>query len=715
MITHQSSSFIEVPDEAGYRILSRWAAIWIAVALAITLLTLLSPSLPWAVSVPKVLVLPLADWLNAATEWIVNMTQPGFRLLSWLLTQPMVGLQAILGGLPWFFLAVSATVLAWRAESWRLALFAALGSLVTVGLGYWDETMNTLALVGVSVPLSILLGFGFGVFGFALPRIRRPLGVLLDLMQTVPAFAYLIPILLLFGFGPVVGLIASAIYAAPPMVRNTMLGLDRVPEAQIESGEMAGCTPRQLFWQVRVPGAMPQILVGANQTTMQALSMVIIAAIIGGFDDIGWSVLTALRKAQFGQSLLSGLVIVFLAVLIDRITWGFAQQARHRRRAAAPAMVWQRSGVRIATLLGMALVLGLLVPGLNRAPALGLASLAEPLNLWLTDFLAAYGPALAQFKTAVFYYLLMPTRGGLATTVTPFTWGFALSPALITGYWLGVVVLAAVLARRALPLGGLVLFMGWISAYGMTGVPWPALSLFVTVLGVWLGGARMGLLAAASCLYLIVTGLWPHAMLSLYLCGVAVGVSLVAGGVIGGIAAHSRRVSVVVRVLADTLQTMPQFVLLIPFLMVFQVGEFTALLAIIIYAIVPAMRYVEQGLRSVDASVIEAAEQMGCTRGQILTRVRIPLALPVLALGINQTIMFALAMLSIAALVGTQDLGQQVYVALSQANAGQGALAGLAIAVIALLSDRLIHAWIARISARRHVVAPGADDVQPPV
>ena len=145
-------------------------------------------------------------------------------------------------------------------------------------------------------------------------------------MQTVPAFAYLIPLLLLFGFGPVVGLIASAIYATPPMVRNTMLGLDRVPSDISEAGLMSGCTRRQQFWHVEVPTALPQILVGFNQTTMAALSMVIVAAIIGGFEDIGWEVLSSMRKAEFGQSMLSGLVIALLAILIDRLTIGFAKE-----------------------------------------------------------------------------------------------------------------------------------------------------------------------------------------------------------------------------------------------------------------------------------------------------------------------------------------------------------------------------------------------------
>ncbi|MAY45392.1 MAG: glycine/betaine ABC transporter permease, partial [Rhodobacteraceae bacterium] len=288
--------------------------IWVVALVIAALASVLAVKLPGLKTPPAALHLPLDRLIDVVLGAIVDVVKPAVRFLAWLLTQPMLALQAALNGLPWLSVATAFTLLAWAASGPGLAGFTVAGCLVTVVLGYWTEALNTLALVGISVPLAVATGFGLGLLAHRHPRARHAIDVTLDFMQTIPAFAYLIPILLLFGFGPVVGLIASAIYAAPPMVRNTLLGLQRVPEAQVESGLMSGCTDRQLFWQVRLPGAMPQILVGVNQTTMQSLSMVIIAAIIGGFDDIGWAILTALRKAQFGQSLLSGLVIVFLAV-----------------------------------------------------------------------------------------------------------------------------------------------------------------------------------------------------------------------------------------------------------------------------------------------------------------------------------------------------------------------------------------------------------------
>jgi glycine betaine/proline transport system permease protein len=210
------------------------------------------------------------------------------------------------------------------------------------------------------------------------------------------------------------------------------------------------------------------------------------------------------------------------------------------------------------------------------------------------------------------------------------------------------------------------------------------------------GGWRTALFAFAGLAFILVTNLWAPLMRSTYLCGLAVLLCLLIGGALGMWAAHSDRLSAFLRPINDTLQTMPQFVFLIPCLMFFKVGEFTALIAVMLYAIVPPIRYVEFGIRNVRPDVVEAARQMGCTPRQLLWQVKLPLAMPVVMLGLNQTIMAALSMLAIAAMVGTQDLGQRVYIALGKADAGLGLTAGLAISLVAMISDRIIRAWCER-------------------
>tara|TARA_B100001996_G_scaffold186864_1_gene142948 strand:- start:301 stop:888 length:588 start_codon:yes stop_codon:yes gene_type:complete len=181
-------------------------------------------------------------------------------------------------------------------------------------------------------------------------------------------------------------------------------------------------------------------------------------------------------------------------------------------------------------------------------------------------------------------------------------------------------------------------------------------------------------------------------MISVYLCGIAVVFCFVSGTLIGIWAAHNLIVSAIIRPINDTLQTMPLFVILIPFVMLFKIGDFTALLAIIIYAIVPAIRYSEHGIRNLPEHVIEAAQMMGSTKWQLLWQVKIPLALPVIMLGLNQTIMYGIAMLVIAALIGTNGLEQIVFIGLTDGNMGKGFVAGISMAIIAMIVDQMTKA-----------------------
>ena len=300
---------------------------WFAIVLITLALIVAQPHFNWLATYPKDLIVPFADWLNAIMDWLVDYLGWLFMGVSWLLEWPIKGVRLVLQALPWSVTGFLFCLVAYIASGWRLALFTLTSCLYMVIIGYWPESMNTLSLVAISVPMAILFGFGLGVWAFYSRRAERAIMPLLDILQTVPAFAYLLLILMLFGFGTVVGLIASVLYSFPPMVRNTIVGLRRVPAEVIESGLMSGATGRQLFWQVRVSNAKRQLLLGVNQATMASLSMVIIASIIGGTADIGWEVLSQIRKAQFGESLLAGLVIALMAMVIDRVTSGLATQS----------------------------------------------------------------------------------------------------------------------------------------------------------------------------------------------------------------------------------------------------------------------------------------------------------------------------------------------------------------------------------------------------
>ena len=680
--------------DAKPRSLDPSALPWLAVGLMSALAFASRSEVGWLGSFPKGFKAEIVAGINAAMDWFIETFRWLFNAVSWLLEWPMVGLQSLLQWLPWSATLAGIAVLGYAAGGYRLAIFTAASLFYMVVTGYWPESMNTLALVGVSVPLAVALGFGLGVWGYRSTRAERILQPCLDLMQTVPTFAYLIPILLLFGFGPVVGLIASAIYACPPMVRNTMHGLRRIPPDVLESGSMSGTTPSQRFWWVEAPTALPQIMVGVNQTTMAALSMVIIAAIIGGFDDIGWEVLSTMRKAQFGQSLMAGLVIALIAMIMDRISRGFTRREQFLRTGRET--LWQRHGTLMTAIAAMLVLIlaSQAVPQLGSYPKDWRFYPAEGINEALSAIVANYGLFFDDIKKAANFYVLLPIKIGLLNSVRPVTWGFEFTAGLQGAYWVLIAALT-VLGYRLWTWRGAVglLVIGTALFFGLVNTPWPVFFATLSLIAWQAGGWRVTLFAMLSMLFILLTGLWQQAMLSVYLCGAAVAFSFVVGGALGIWAANSQAVSKVIRPVNDTLQTMPQFVYLIPVLFLFQIGDFSALIAVIAYAIVPMIRYTEHGLRGIRPDVLEAARAMGCTERQILFQVRLPMALPEIMLGLNQTIMYGLAMLVIAALVGTRDLGQSVYIALGKADAGEGLVAGLAIALIAMVSDRIIQAW----------------------
>jgi len=596
--------------------------------------------------------------------------------------------------IPWPACAAFVALVSFRATGWGLAFFslAVCGYLLLTG--YWQATMNTMVLVLLAVPISVGIGFVIGIWAFFAPRARTTIEATLDVMQTVPAFAYLIPLLVLFGFGPVVGLFASVIYAVPPMVRNTLLGLRQVPVVIKESSLMSGSTIWQQFWFAEVPSAKPQLLVGLNQTTMAAFSMVIIGSLAGGSDDIGWEVLSAVRQAEFGRSLMSGLVIALVAILIDRITIGFANSQKELPKRTF------RSAPFVAALIG-ALLSGIVLRSLV-GDADWLYGSTQFIHIKLADdlllgFVHDYAPAIEIVKNTAISFVVLPIRIGFANAISPFTWGIELTP-LVIAIYAGLVLMATFMAARVWGWRASLtsLWAGMFLYVGVTTFPWTGLMIAITFFCWRLAGIRYAIFAAAALSFALFSGLWQPMVESLYLCVLAVILCLMIGGALGLWAAHSERVSTVLRPICDALQTMPQFVFLIPALMFFKVGDLTALIAVMLYAIVPPIRYVEHGLRHVPAHVVEAATQVGCTSSQLLWSIKIPLALPTVMLGVNQTIMASLSMLAVAALVGTRDLGQQVYIALGKADAGMGLVAGVMIALIAMVSDRVIRTWCAR-------------------
>ena len=645
---------------------------------------ILSPYAPWLQTWPAAWALPVAEWIGDWLGAFLNAIKPAMRALSWLLGYPMAWANNALTATPWPMLIGLTTALGWYLGGLRMALLGGLGLLFVLATGYWTEGMNTLALVFVSVPLALLMGLTIGIIAAEVPRAKPPILATLDVMQTIPTFAYLTPLLLLFGFGPVVGLIASAIYAAPPMARNTLLALERIEPEVREAAIMAGSTRSQQLFLVELPAGARQIFVGVNQCLMAALSMVIIAAVIGGFEDIGWEVLLTMRKAQFGQAFLAGLVIVVFAIIIDRMS----------ARLSEPRETYDRRV--LVGLLAVAVFATIATLGVLPDPAtLSIFDgTADAVDSAVGDFTATYGTSLDGIKNGAMFYVLLPLRIGLDDAVLPFTWGIQWTPTFSTVLFAAAALAAIALAATGrIGAGILLAIVALTLETGITNLPWPFVLAGAAALGYIAGGPRLAVFSAGLLALILLAGLWERAMLSLYLSGAAVLACAVVGGGLGLLAALSPLAWSLLRPIADMLQTIPLFVFLIPVLMFFQIGEFSAFLAICAYAIVPMIRYTREGIVTTPADLVEAAEASGATPAQILWDVRIPYAAPTILLGLNQTILYAFAMLVIAALIGTTGLGQSIYLALGSADVGLGITAGGAMAILALVADRLVQGF----------------------
>ena len=664
---------------------------WIIIFLITLVLIFLQEEWLWLSKYPRELIVPFSDWINFSMEKFIDTFGWFFLSISWLLSWPIIWAQWFLHSLPWIVVVFLVSFTAYLSSGLLLAFFTLLATFYMVLIGYWEESMNTLALVVISVPMAIVVGFVIGTLGYFSKRAEKIIMPVLDIFQTVPTFAYLLPILLLFGFGTVVGLIASILYSFPPMVRNTMLGLKRVPKDIVESAIMSGANSKQLFWQAMLPSCKRQILLGVNQSTMASLSMVIIAAIIGGTADIGWQVLYYIRKAEVGQSLVVGLVIALMAIIIDRITSGFALRSDHQNKRFKIFNKWKFTNLSMA-IIGSILLLLLanFFLFLDNWPYNLSSWVSSKINFIFDLFVTAFRTEIKLLKTYTLFFIMLPTKIGFQEAISPFTWGFKMDFPHKIFYFLSFLALAFwLLKNKKNELFVFVILLMIFLYFGLTHMPWPSLLLIYSFFAWQVGGRKLAMGTFLGLGFIVVVGMWPEAMISVYLCGIAVVFCSIAGTSLGIWAAHNSLVSAILRPINDTLQTMPLFVILIPFVMLFKIGDFTALLAIIIYAIVPSIRYAEHGIRNLPGEVIDASIMMGSTRLQLLFLVKIPLALPVIMLGLNQTIMYGFAMLVIAALIGTNGLEQIVFIGLTDGNMGKGFVAGISMAIIAMIVDRI--------------------------
>ena len=273
---------------------------------------------------PKNIDIPLDEWVDLVMDWILNTFGGFFDMLGNFILQFMLLVERFFLWIPWFILIAIVGVVSWRLmKRWYLGLLMA-GMLFLIGcLGQWEMAMMTLALVVAAVITSLIIGLPLGIAMASSNAFEASIKPLLDGMQTMPSFVYLIPALMLFGLGKVPALFATIIYAVPPVIRLTNVGIREVSKEVVEAAHSFGSSYWQILFKVQLPMARPTIMVGINQTTMMALAMVVVASMIGA-RGLGLEVLLAINRIEVGRGFEAGLCIVFLAIVIDRITYAIS-------------------------------------------------------------------------------------------------------------------------------------------------------------------------------------------------------------------------------------------------------------------------------------------------------------------------------------------------------------------------------------------------------
>lgn len=273
--------------------------------------------------------LPLSDWVEAFVDFLTTYFSVVFSFISKSVEAVTKGLVSILSFGPPIILIIVIALLAWWLVSMRLALFSLIGLSLINNLGYWSETIDTLSLIIVSVLISIVIGIPIGIWMSQKSTVQSIITPILDFMQTMPAFVYLIPAVVFFGLGMVPGVVATIIFSMPPIVRLTNLGIRQVDEALVEAANAFGATTKQRLGKVQIPLAMPTIMAGVNQTIMLSLSMVVVASLVGA-PGLGTIVYRAVTQVNIGMGFEGGLALVILAMVLDRITQGNKKRSKSK-------------------------------------------------------------------------------------------------------------------------------------------------------------------------------------------------------------------------------------------------------------------------------------------------------------------------------------------------------------------------------------------------
>jgi len=549
----------------------------------------------------------------------------------------------------WFGVVAVVGYIVYASSNWRTALLS-MGLLTACGmLGVWTYTMDTLAMTIGAVLLSLAIAIPIGIWAGLNDRVMAFIRPVLDLAQILPTLVYLAPLALVFLIGVAAATIATMIYSIPICVRITAHAIRSLKAGPIEAAESMGSTRGQMLRKVQLPMARRTIILGINQTTLAALSFVVIAALIGA-PGLGKPVIEALTIRNVGDGVVAGLAVVFLAIMLDRATTAAVQHSGEIPPEGAE-LLRRRIGLAaggVATLVAIYL------------SRFQLWAAVFPEQLVIGEYIANAADAVTEWVTSTFYFLTIGLNENFTIHVL----------------------------NRVEDL--------------LSNTPWYITIIAISLLAAIIGGRFVAILSAILLGAIVLIGLWNDSMVTLTQVLIATGIVMLIGVIFGVMAGRSAKVERALKPILDAGQTLPAFVYLVPVLALFGPSRFAAIVCGVFYATPVVVRVVADGVRGVPSDMVEAAVSSGSSTTQVVTKVQLPASKRSLLLGANQGMIFVLAVVVIGGFVGAGGLGYLVIVGQSKPELqGKGLAAGLAIVLLGVVMDR-----IAQAGARRNDKKP---------
>ena len=639
-------------------------------------------------------------WVNQGEDFLKDNIKVYTRALASNVKELYVMLEDFLLDSSWVFIVALLLIPSLALGGIKLGFLILFGTMYWGMVGLWDSAMETLALMGLSVFLSVLLGVIIGIFCALSNRFERNMKPALDVMQVMPAFVYLIPAMFFFGIGGAPAILATMIYSMPPIIRLTNLGIRQVPSETVETATAFGSNKRQVLFKVQIPLALPSIMMGVNQTIMMALALVVLATFIGA-QGLGSDIWVSIKKLQVGAALEGGICVLLMAVMFDRFG-----KAASRETVTLPAdtqkfyllpQTWE--------IYSLARQIEKPLHYIHFAVAFIFSSiigiLSFIINLVVSFANKDYGKLIEQFiNTHYFFFTGIFILLGIIYYDTniaiigsfPETWNLSIRDEIAAGVKSLTVNPTFIEITRSLRSTVVIYLLRPLDTY-LTYLPyWFTIGVLVVIS--WRAvGLRFAIVTALLLAFIGACNIWTEAMITLSSVLISVLLCFVIGVPIGIVASYSKRFQNMNEVILDAMQTLPYFCYLVPVLMFFGGGAFSALLATIIYSIPPIIRLTVLGLSQVSTTYSEVSRSFGGSTLQTLNKIKFPLAVPSLVMGFNQTVMMAFAMQIVTPLIGGKGLGLEVFNGLARSDTGRALAAGIGICLLAIIIDRISLAW----------------------